>query len=81
MMNFNEHFSELEMLMKQTPNLKCLMISSTVGIDIADARRWEDSITTALLLLTNFKFEFDSFCELNEKDTALANCEKFQSDF
>ncbi|UJR17353.1 hypothetical protein I4U23_004248 [Adineta vaga] len=74
-------FEYIEMLMKQTPNLKTLMISSIVNNDIIDAFRWQNLITSVLPQLTVFKFSFEFIYYNNDKITIFDKYQAFQSDF
>jgi hypothetical protein len=81
MTDFSEEFKNIEILVKQTSNLKSLMVSSFWTEDIIDAVRWEELITSSLPQLTVFKFQFSYRFRSSEKDTILGKFEKFQSDF
>ncbi|CAF4213339.1 unnamed protein product, partial [Rotaria sordida] len=75
--NFIDKFDELIELLKQTPNLKSLTISTDHKIDIIDAYQWEYLITSLLLHLHSFKFKFIYSLE----DDILHKFKQFQSNF
>lgn len=60
LLDFSEDFNQFEQLIKQTPSLKRLMISTSCSEDLLNVVRWKDLIASALPLLTVFKFEFSS---------------------
>jgi hypothetical protein len=55
---FADRFDFLEVILKRTPNLKVLLISTGYRSDLVDTQRWEHLITTSLPLLKIFKFKF-----------------------
>jgi hypothetical protein len=82
---FSQEFANLEMLVKQTPKLKSLMMISNDCKDMFDAHRWENLITSSIPLLTVFKFQFccsSQYFETENNAIAIADkFEKFQSNF
>jgi hypothetical protein len=68
------------MIVKQTPNLKVLMVFADYNEDMIDACRWQHLITLSLTHLKIFKFKFDvSGIHINEN--IVKRFEGFQSDF
>jgi len=51
-------FSLLKILLKQTPDLKKLILHTTNSIDIIDASGWQHFISSSLIHLKIFKFKF-----------------------
>jgi hypothetical protein len=78
--NFNNEFELLEILFKRTPNLKLLMICANDNIEIIDASRWQNLITTSLSHLDVFEFKFD-FEFTNGHSDIVDKFQQFQSDF
>ncbi|CAF1424892.1 unnamed protein product [Adineta steineri] len=79
-------FSKLEIIFKNTPNLKKLILSTKQSINILDASHWQHLISSLLPHLNIFKFNFRvQFRRYNE--TTLTNEEifgkylEFQNDF
>jgi hypothetical protein len=75
--SFYHKFDDLSTLLKQTPNLKSLILCADKNKDVIDACQWEDLITSSLLRLTIFKFKFSS----NYEDDIPEKFKQFQSDF
>jgi hypothetical protein len=75
--DFTGEFDDLITLLKQTPNLKSLIIFAKNNRDIIDACQWEHLITFSLPRLIIFKFIFGSYLE----DGIRAKFEKFQGAF
>jgi hypothetical protein len=75
--NFTEEFDDLIKLLKQTPNLKCFIISADNNRYMIDAFQWEHLITSSLPQLTIFKFKFSSGLE----DNIINKFKEFQSNF
>jgi hypothetical protein len=57
-MKFECEFDNLIQILKRTPNLKSLIISSDSDMNMVDAYQWEHLITSALPYLNIFKFHF-----------------------
>jgi hypothetical protein len=78
--SFQDEFDFLEILLKRTPNLKLLMISASDNMDIIDAWRWQNLITTSLSHLDVFEFKFG--IEFEDEDSDIIDkFQQFQSDF
>jgi hypothetical protein len=75
--DFIGQFDDLIPLLKQTPNLKSLIIFAKNNRDMVDACQWEHLITSSLPRLTIFKFIFGS----NLQDDILNKLEQFQGAF
>ncbi len=56
---FNCEFEDFGLFVKQTPNVKNLVICVNRNLDMIDACWWEHLITSSLLYLNIFKFKFD----------------------
>ena len=69
-------------ILKRTPNLKSLTLDTDNGIDIVNAYEWEDLISSSLLHLNIFKFNFKYlFYRDDERNTYEEKFKQFQSDF
>jgi hypothetical protein len=77
---FEGEFSDLVMILKQTPNLKILIIDTHCNIDMIDASQWQHLITSSLPYLNIFKFNFicDNVHQINYIHEKL---KLFQNDF
>jgi len=73
-------FDDFEQLVRFTPNLRNLTISA-IEMDLIDAGRWEQLITTSLPSLNTFQFKFSSSRYNVELDIMIPKLEEFQSDF
>jgi hypothetical protein len=71
------NFEEIEILVKPTPNLKCLIIYASNKIDMVDDDRWQNLIQSSLPHLNIFKFKFD-FHHTSQNNHFFG---KFQSEF
>ena len=76
MYNYPNTFYYITLLLKLTPNLRSLTISSN-NRDMIDACRWEYLITSLLPRLAVFRFKFG----VSNVDDILRIFEQFQSDF
>ena len=74
-----DQFEIFEMLIKQTPNLKKLTISSSHNREFIDACRWEHLISSSLPFLNTFKFNFAFF--VHNSGYIIQRYEQFQTDF
>jgi hypothetical protein len=75
--DFIGQFDDLISLLKQTANLKSLIIFAKNNRDMIDACQWEYLIKSSLPRLTIFKFIFSS----NLEDNILDKFQKFQGTF
>lgn len=77
--NFEGDFHDVNMLLKQTPNLCSLTINSDIIPDMAEGDKWQDLITCSLPYLKVFKFIFRSY--LTYINDVRENFKQLQSDF
>jgi hypothetical protein len=76
---FDDKFKNFERFVKQIPNLKSLTISNS--LDMIDANRWKQLITSSLPYLNKFKFKFHSSTRRNQRYTIIDKFKEFQTDF
>ncbi|UJR18858.1 hypothetical protein I4U23_021986 [Adineta vaga] len=78
--SFDNDVSYLFMLLKGTPNLENLIISSNNNSSMINASEWKHFIISSLTHLKNFKFHFsiDTFSQNNINEQSL---KEFQNDF
>jgi hypothetical protein len=80
MMNFECEFDNRIQILKRTPNLKSLIISSDRNINMVDAYQWEHLITSTLPYLNIFKFHFTYTGRKKYNDIFQEKFKQFQSD-
>jgi hypothetical protein len=78
--NFSGTFNQFELLVKRTPNLKWLLISTSKQVDMIDGDRWKQLIRSSLSHLTVFKFIFDNLAHSRMPDI-MAKFQQFQTNF
>ncbi|CAF2861897.1 unnamed protein product [Rotaria sp. Silwood2] len=69
----------LEILFKKTPNLKTLFLYIYGNIELIDACRWQQLITSLMPRLKIFNFLFN--VSLKSQNDILNKCQSFQNDF
>lgn len=74
--NCYDGFDTFELLLRQTTNLRFLMLHSYDDVNMADATRWRKLISDALGLLNVFKFIFH--CPTKDDDDDHSIIDKFQ---
>lgn len=79
---FKCEFKNVELFVKQIPNLKSLTISNSYyNTDMINAIRWEKLITSSLLYLKKFELKFYLPSRRNERNAIIDKLKKFQTDF
>ena len=84
---YHVEFNHVEMILKQTPNLKILILyTASDNDDIIDANRWENLISSTLPHLYIFRFCFNFFLTYKSKIDWSTNggfdkCKQFENDF
>ncbi|CAF1258703.1 unnamed protein product [Rotaria sordida] len=79
--DFQHQFVYFQMLVKQTPNLKSLIISASIHKSMIDANAWENLIKSSLPYLNNFMFKFEIYHGGQEHNDIINMFKQFQSDF
>ncbi|CAF4065303.1 unnamed protein product [Rotaria sordida] len=79
--DFQHQFLYFQMLVKQTPNLKSLIISASIHKSMIDANAWENLIKSSLPYLNNFMFKFEIYHGGQEHNDIINMFKQFQSDF
>ncbi|CAF1270888.1 unnamed protein product [Rotaria sordida] len=77
---FKYNFEDLEIFVKQIPNLKSLTIHSKNDINMINADKWKNLIQSSLTHLNIFKFKFSCNRKHNDK-FILEMFQHFQDDF
>ncbi len=78
--SYEDAFEWLGILLDRTPNLTLLMISANDNLEILNAWRWQNLITTSLPVLDFFKFKF-SLPLINDDSDIVDKFQQFQTDF
>ena len=81
LLKFESGFEELELLLKHTPNIRSLTISTNGNNEIIDADRWEELIKSSLPCLNSFRCKFGYYYDdENSADDEESTDDEYRTD-